>query len=639
MCGIAGWIGEAEVDTETRTQVLKALHHRGPDARGCTVDTCWGLLHTRLSVIDTSHSADQPFASEDGSVLVVFNGEIYNHRELRRSLEAAGHRFRTHCDTEVIPALYLEEGVGFLSRLRGMFAIALLDLRKHTLYLARDRFGIKPLFMATTPRAVFFGSEIGALSRFGGIDLRPNPQAVADFIALHVVPGPSTFYRGIENVAPGSVVTVCLDDGRPTVAHRAFHQWRIAPDPSLTLDDATGLATELLGRGVTSQLESDVPLGALLSGGIDSSLIAASAMSSVPDLRTFSVRFDDPAFDESDAAGWVASHIGSRHEVLDFAGGTPSWHHLTTTLRACGQPFADTSLFAVDALSQLVRQRVTVALSGDGGDEAFGGYDHYTKLPRLALAVGTVPFWVRQAVAPPARAVTAVAARARLVPGQLPHRIRDLAGERDLPRALADLGSWIRPREFKHLWRGPRVDPASRHFSPTWEADLPPDASAVERLTAMAVEADVRIRMANDYLPKVDTASMRWSLEVRVPMLDEELFDLGLRLPPSLRAAGGTTKRVLRSVASSAVPGVAALPKHGFGVPVDRWMSADLRARVRQAVGDPGGPVRDFVSDAWLTATLDAFARGTVPSGLTRQGLYQRAIMVLALHVFLAGEG
>jgi asparagine synthase (glutamine-hydrolysing) len=637
MCGLAGWIGSDVIDARTEERVLSALHHRGPDAHGKATGTGWGLLHTRLSILDTSHAADQPFRSEDHSVLVVFNGEIYNHRDLRRGLEARGHTFRTRCDTEILPALYLEEGEDFASSLRGMFAIALLDTRTQTLHLARDRFGIKPLFVADSGTSLFFASEIAALSSFPRVDLRPDPQAIADFVALHVTPGPSTFYRGVENLEPGARLTVRREGRSISRRRHRFHCWRVAPDPSLTPDKAAAEAAELVDLAVSAQLESDVPLGALLSGGIDSSLIASAARSALPDLRTFSVRFKDPEFDESSAANWVAEHISSTHKVLEFEGAAPEWDDLTATLRQCGQPFADTSLFAVDALCRLVRANVTVALAGDGGDEGFGGYDHYLKLPAIARVLGTVPRWVRQVAVPPATAATALVARAGLAPTQLPTRLRDLAATRDFPDALANLGSWIRPREFDRLWTGPRVEGPRRLFCPTWEHDLPTSAPALERLAGLAVEVDVRVRMANDYLPKVDTASMRSSLEVRVPMLDEELFDLGLRLPYRLRTDDGVTKRVLRDVASQSVPGIAGLPKHGFGVPVDTWMPPAIRARLRREVGRPGGPVRDFVSADWINHTLDHFVAGSVPAGVTRQGLYQRAVMLLSLHLFLSG--
>ena len=635
MCGIAGWLGDVKVDRSSSDRILEELHHRGPDAQGRADGDGWGLLHTRLSIIDRSHAADQPFRSEDGSVAVVFNGEIYNHRDLRRELEAAGHRFHTHCDTENIPALYREEGTRFAERLRGMFAIALYDERNRELHLVRDRFGIKPLFMAATPRAVFFASELGAIQIFPGIGANVDPQAVADFVTLHVIPGPSTLYAGIENVCPGELVTIVLDDRRPSIRRRRFHNWRIAPDRTLTLARATEEAAYLLNSAVSSQLESDVPLGALLSGGIDSSLVSAAARSSLPDLRTFSVRFDDPAFDESAAAQWVADHLATTHEVLRFEDADPSWESLTATLRTTGQPFADTSLFAVDALARLVRHRVTVALSGDGGDEGFGGYDHYLRVPKLAFAFGSIPAWGRRALLPAAGPVASIAARAHLIPRQLPGRVRDFGSAADFPGVLANLTSWIRPREFDRLWVGPPVEPPRRHFLPQWEHDLGRRDTPLERLTALTVECDTRVRMANDYLPKVDTASMRWSLEVRVPMLDEELFALGLRLPFSLRAGGGVAKRVLRGVAGKTLGGIADLPKRGFGVPVDRWMPPALRARLRDEVTNPVGPVREFVSGEWMETTLGDFVHGGAPSGLTRQGLYQRAIMLLALHLYL----
>ena len=277
MCGIAGWLGRLPDDKNHAARMAQTLHHRGPDSQGVR---CWPeatLVHTRLSIIDLSPAGAQPMANEDGTVWTVFNGEIYNHRELRRYLEARGHTFRGHSDTEVLVHLFEEEGSAFVGKLRGMFAFAIYDSRSHTLILARDRFGIKPLFFAATNDRLAFASEIRALRGLPGVDLRPDKQAIHDFAALLYIPAPETFHIGIRALQPGEVLTAHLDHERVSWNTEIYHRWVLNPDPAMTMNKAADRAEELISAAVRQQMESDVPLGALLSGGIDSSLVSAAA--------------------------------------------------------------------------------------------------------------------------------------------------------------------------------------------------------------------------------------------------------------------------------------------------------------------------------------------------------------------------
>jgi asparagine synthase (glutamine-hydrolysing) len=632
MCGIAGWLGMAPNGDGYTARLARALHHRGPDALGTRAWPAATLVHTRLSIIDLSPTGAQPLANEDGSIWTVFNGEIYNHHELRRGLKSRGHVFRGRSDTEVLPHLYEEEGAGFVSKLRGMFAFAVYDTRTRRLLLARDRFGIKPLFYSECPERLMFASEIRALRELPGVDSRPDPQAVSDFAALFFIPAPQTFFRGIRALEPGEVLEAHFDDHRVSYSRHKFHQWVIAPDPAMTLPQAEAKIADLLVAAVRPQLESDVPLGALLSGGIDSSLVSVAAQTAVPDsLRTFSVRFSDREYDETWAAQAVAQHIGSCHETLDMDDMRGSWDYITSLLVHAGQPFADTSLFAVNAVCRLMRQRVTVALSGDGGDEGFGGYDIYWKIASIDRWQSLpAPFWRGASVA-----LTPLE-RLSIVRQHLPQRVREMAGADDTA-IIQRLLCWVREREHSALCRDNDVLPVRRLFAPQWEYHVPQGASRLEWLSARVTEALTRLLLPNDFLFKVDTASMRESLEVRVPMLDEALFSFGLSLPHRLKARRRTCKRVLRGVARSWLPAaVASKPKRGFAIPVDKWADGDFKSRLRETLLGADSRLPEYFRPEAYRPMLEAFAEKGACPGISRQGLYQRAIMLLSVHLALS---
>lgn len=632
MCGIAGWLGTLPDNQAYAARVVQALHHRGPDAHGVRAWPEATLIHTRLSIIDLSPSGAQPMANEDGTIWTIFNGEIYNHHEIRRSLEARGHTFRGYSDTEILPHLYEEEGPECVGKLRGMFALALYDARAQTLLLARDRFGIKPLFYAPGTEQLMFASEIRALRQLPGIDDRPDRQAIYDFAALLYIPAPETFYTGIRALQPGEMLEARLDASGVAWKTHTYYHWAMTPDPTLTLDQAVEQTDTLMKAAVRSQLQSDVPLGALLSGGIDSSLVSVAAQAALRGrLQTFNVRFAEKAYDETWAAVAVAHHIGSQHETLDMEDIRGTWDHITTLLLHAGQPFADTSLFAAHAVSRLMRQHVTVALSGDGGDEGFGGYDSYVQMARIARwQILPVQVWHGAA------AGLATLANLELVPKRFPQRLRDLAGT-DNTSIVQQLLCWVREPEHRSLCLDTDLLPIRRLFEPQWEYHLPPGASRLEWLSTHMTEANIRLVLANDYLFKVDTASMKESLEVRVPMLDEELFARGLSLPYSLKVNGQTGKRVLRAVAQRWLPpAVASKPKWGFAIPMDAWVDAECKARVKDALLAPSCRLAEFFRPEAYRPMVQAFCEGRAHPYISRQGLYQRAIMLLAVHLALS---
>lgn len=629
MCGIAGWLGTLQDGEQHATRMAQTLHHRGPDAWGVRSWPEATLVHTRLSIIDLSPTGAQPMANEDGTVWAVFNGEIYNHRDLRRTLEARGHIFKGRSDTEVLPHLYEEEGSAFVAKLRGMFALAIYDTRTRTLVLARDRFGIKPLFYAITKDRMMFASEINALLDLPGVDYQPDRQAIYDFAALFHIPAPETVYKGIRALQPGELLEARLETHGVAYKVRTYHQWTIAPDPTITQDQAVDRADALVAAAVQRQLESDVPLGTLLSGGIDSSLVSVAAQEALGgELHTFNVRFSEKQYDETWAAVAVAEHMGSCHETLDMDDIQGTWDHVTSLLLHAGQPFADTSLFAVNAVCQAMRRRVTVALSGDGGDEGFGGYNVYWQIARIARWQ-TLPTVVWRGMP----AMLMPLARLRVIPEHLPQRFRELTGADDTS-IIQNLCCWVREQELRRLCWEADVLPIRRWFEPQWKYHLPPGASRLERLAASMTEVNVRLILPNDFLFKVDTASMKESLEVRVPMLDEDLFAFGLSLPYHHKVKGRTCKRVLRAVAERKLPAaVANKPKLGFGIPIDTWVNADFKVHLRDVLLGPSSSLPEFFRPEAYRPILKAFCEGHSYPGISREGLYHRAIMLLSVHL------
>jgi asparagine synthase (glutamine-hydrolysing) len=569
-------------------------------------------------------------SNEDGTIWTVFNGEIYNHRQLRHSLEKKGHVFRGRSDTEVLPHLY-EEGSGFVELLRGMFAFGIYDTRTQTLTLARDRFGIKPLFYAATKDCLAFASELQALLELPWIDTQPDKQAIYDFAALSYIPAPETFYTGIRALEPGQMLQAQLNGNEIIWKTRRYHSWSIAPDLAVTSSKAADRADELVTVAVGRQLESDVALGCLLSGGIDSSLISRAAQTALHgQLRTFNVRFSDKRYDETWAAEIVAKHIGSQHESLDMSHAEGTWEHVTRLLSHAGQPFADTSLFAVNAICRLMRQRVTVAISGDGGDEAFGGYDLYWRIPRIARWQ-MLPAWFTEAPGRVCRALPWLN-----IPSRLPQRMQELARADDTA-VIQSQFCFLTQREHENLcWNGDRL-PVRRLFERQWEYRFDSRTSRIERLSAHATEANARLTLPNDFLFKVDIASMKESLEVRVPMLDEDLFAFGLSLPHRLKVHGRTCKTTLRSVAARRLPpAVAQKPKWGFSVPLENWAGTDLKKNLTDVLADPHSPLPEFFRPDAYQPLLKALQAGTTVPELSNQELYSRAIMLLAVHLGLS---
>src|SRR5881392_3741180 len=547
MCGICGIpMTHGAADVETLRAMSERLAHRGPDSAGEHVDGGVALAARRLSIIDLEHG-DQPIANEDGSGVVVQNGEIYNYPELRRELERAGHVLRTHCDTEALVHLYEEHGVGFAEWLRGMFAVAIWDAPRRRLVLARDRYGIKPLYYRESGGELAFASELRALPR-GEVDL----DALEAFLAFNSVPGPLTIFRDVRKLQPGHVLT--WENGRSELIRYA----RPAPVPASDVRDAeeAELVEELRARmrdSVRAHLVSDVPVGVLLSGGVDSSLLAALAAGEASEpLRTFSIGFEERSFDELADARRVAERYGTRHRELVLR---PDAALLLPALaEAFDEPFADSSALPTYLVSQLAAEDVKVALSGEGGDELFGGY--YTYAADL-LALRTAPL------------------------ARLARPLVEL-----LPSSTAKASFDYRAKRFV---RAVHLPPLERHhgwkeiFSPAARAELTGRRSAFDPVDVLRTrydetagvdqlarlqDVDLGTYLVDDLLVKTDRASMAHSLEARVPYLDPAVTNFSLGLANRHKVRGLRKKILLRKAAAPLIPAeLLRRRKRGFSIP------------------------------------------------------------------------
>lgn len=567
MCGIVGFATTGhgkpipgEVDLR---RMGATLLHRGPDDEGFLHDGKVGLGMRRLSIIDPA-GGKQPITNEDGTVVTVCNGEIYNFRELRSELSAEGHRFRTQSDTEVIVHAYEQWGDDFVARLNGMFALAVYDKSESRLLLARDHLGIKPLYYADTAEGLVWGSEVKALLASGRVSRKLDSDALGQFIAWEYCPGESTLLQTVRKLLPAHVMTQDLRSGR----RRMKRYWRLPEGAREECDERDWLQRidETLHRCVRRQLVSDVPLGAFLSGGVDSSLITAA----MGDAVTFSIGFEDAGYNELEYSTRVAHHLGVRHvtEVI-----TPRaldlFDHL---MHFMDDPIGDSSIFPTYLVSRLARQHVTVALSGDGGDELFAGYETY-RAQGFARFLDRMPDGLRNAMLQP----VAQLRPARTKKGWLNKAARFADGAL-LDPALGHarwrmfLGESMQSRLFTRDAAGAMTTPAGAHI-----AQLFDEAGAREPLSR-SLYVDLSSYLPDDILAKVDRMSMAVSLEARVPFLDKEMVELAVAVPDRLKLRGGVSKWILKRVAERYVPpAIVHRPKEGFSAPLRNWISGAYR--------------------------------------------------------------
>lgn len=613
MCGIAGIFrsGAASADELACavTRMASAIAHRGLDDSGTFVDAPAGVAlgFRRLSIIDLSALGRQPMRSATGRFTMIFNGEVFNYRELRQELERAGCTFRGHSDSEVILASFERWGVSASARrLVGMFAIAMWDATTRMLMLLRDRLGKKPVYVYARPGGglITFGSELKALVAGPEFDRTLDADALTDFLRYLYVPGPRTIYRHVIKLRPGSILTLS-DPAMPLPAAEPF--WSVEEAARNGLDDpfdgdeedAQRALQRLLAESVEMRMQADVPLGALLSGGIDSTTVVALMQRASPrPVKTFSVAFAEQKYNEAPHAARLAQHLGTDHTEILLTG-ADALAVVPRLSEIFDEPHADTSQIPAFLVCQVARRDVTVALSGDGGDEVFGGYNRYVYGQRMLERMRQVPRPARVAIAAAigslgpdswdrahraVRSLLPTGLRQRM-PGEKLHKIAHLMGSDSVPHMYRSLVSaWQHPESLVigSTRRDGELERVMRSSSPR---------ALVDRMML----ADQLTYLTEDQLAKVDRVSMAVSLEVRVPLLDHRLVEFAWRLPASMKIRGGTGKWMLRRVLYNLVPEeLVERPKQGLSVPIGEWLRGPLRAWV-EALLSPSGLRRDGI--------------------------------------------
>ena len=635
MCGLAGRFNPYGLAPAPGwgARAAALLAHRGPDGSGHYADEQCELVHRRLALIDLSPTGAQPMTNETGTVLVVFNGEIYNHVELRAGLTARGHRFRGTSDTEVLVHLYEERGAEMAEALRGIFAFAVYDIPARRLLLARDRFGVKPLFYARHDGQWVFASEIKAITALPGFQPTLDRQACFDFLGLGYVPEPATGFVEIHALPVATTLTIDTHGAR----FHTYHRLTVAPDPTLSLHGAADAVAERLLAAVAGQSRADVPVAALLSGGIDSSLVvAAHQRAAGPGVRTFSVRFPDQAHDESAAAHAVARHCGTEHQTVELEPRAITPDAVFDLFAHFDQPFADTSLIPTYWISAAIRERgIICTLSGDGGDEAFGGYQSFWRANRLARLMAW-PAWARATLGTAGRALAPVTRDWGRRVAKAAALAR--AGRDDSAAVLAGLANYLTEEQKAQLVAAPAregLEPVATWFNGFHPAAAPD----LDELSRRMTHSMFAVSLPSDMLRKVDMMSMRASIEVRVPLLDEDLVALGTALPHTLKTDGHTGKRVLRAVAARWLPpAVAAHPKHGFSIPLDVMAPQGLHDAVGDLLLGTGARTRHAFDGPLVSTWLDRFRRaraGARGGAISRGGLYQRVFTLVALELWM----
>jgi asparagine synthase (glutamine-hydrolysing) len=567
MCGIAGFVnrdGEA-ADRELLARMTATIAHRGPDGDGMFCEGPAGLGHRRLSIIDVDGGA-QPMCNEDGTVWITFNGEIYNDPQLRTWLQSRGHIFRTDCDTESLVHLYEEHGPDFARHLNGMFALAIWDIPRRRLVLARDRMGQKPLFHALTPKGTLvFGSEPKALLAHPDVPRRLDPHGLARYLFYEYIPAPGSIWEGMRKLPPAHYL---VREAGTTTITRFWDSPEPVADPPPFAEAATRFWDDFRGA-VGRHRRSDVPLGVFLSGGVDSSSVAAALAELEParNIRTFSIGFEDKSFDESDHARAVARHLGTDHHERTFSPQTVM-DLLPEVAGWLDEPFGDASILPTHLLSRFAREQVTVALGGDGADELLAGY------PTFAAERASAMF---RRLPGPARALAGAAV------GKLPvdhgnisldFKLKQFLRGASEPSALAHqrwLGSFSGPEIGRTLVGLDGFDVEVEQLARA--ARLATGSDSLTRSLRLYQET----YLPDDILAKVDRASMACGLEVRAPFLDADLVDGIQRLPASYKYGKGLTKRLLKVAAAARLPAsILGRPKKGFGIPVARWLRGPL---------------------------------------------------------------
>jgi asparagine synthase (glutamine-hydrolysing) len=605
MCGIAGFVDrDAGTSAQARAPhageqdfalvhaMCDVIRHRGPDDEGIHVEDGVGLGMRRLSIIDLA-TGRQPIHNEDRTIWIVFNGEIYNYRALREDLAARGHRFYTASDTEAIVHAYEEWGEYAFLRLRGMFGLALWDAPKRTLLLARDRAGIKPLHYVQHDGRLFFGSELKSLLAAGAVDRTIDVAALDHYLSFLYTPRNASIFTGVRKLPPGHYLR--WTDGRAEVRQ----YWRLPADEPFTGDDvdAAGRLRDVLADAVRAHLVSDVPLGAFLSGGVDSSVVVGLMAEATPRVQTFSIGFDEPAYDELEHAREVARHFGTDHH--EFVVKPDALSILDRLIEHFDEPFGDASAIPTWYVSEMARRHVTVVLSGDGGDELFGGYDRYLPHPRVA-AFDRLTIPGKRLLASAAWPLLPHGARGK---NFLRHVARDENGR------YLDSMSFFHPDEKAALLSAD----VAQAIGAEAEARL---AWHFERFAALPAHSrmmrfDFETYLPEDVLTKVDRMSMAHSIESRVPLLDNHVIDFAATLPSAMKIRNGRRKHVLKLAAERLLPqSILERSKQGFGVPLGVWFRGGLRDLFSDVLLSPTAGQRGYFRPAFIRRLVDEHVSG-----------------------------
>jgi asparagine synthase (glutamine-hydrolysing) len=606
MCGIAGrfnYLSGAPVAPDLVRRMCDLIAHRGPDADGVWTDGAVGLGHLRLAIIDLSPAGRQPMSTVDDDLTITFNGEIYNFLELRSQLEKRGHVFRSRSDTEVMLAAYREWGVECLQRFRGMFAFALWDARQRTLFLARDRVGKKPLHYWMDRSGIAFASEPKAFLGDRTFEAQPNLEALSAYLNYQYVPSPASAFTGVHKLPPAHYMLV--RDGRVSIER----YWKLSyrQKRALSEDEACEELLARLREAVRLRLISDVPLGAFLSGGIDSSAVVAlmAGLSDAP-VKTFSIGFDEKEFDELPYARLIAERYGTEHhEFIVRPNATEIfpqlvWHY--------NEPYADPSAIPTYYLSQLARRHVTVALNGDAGDENFAGYRRYI-IPESAARFDRLPSALRRALGQMARVTPAPHRGDSLLyrGRQWLRRLSNSPEERYCRRMMTfepDLKAEICTREFLDASGDGSVAPYLLKAFDSSDADAFVDA---------VLDVDVTYYLSDCLLVKVDIATMAHALEGRSPMLDHEFMEFAASLPADFKLRDRQTKYIFKRAVRNLVPAeIIDRPKQGFSVPLDQWFRKDLREMSADMLLDGRLAQRGYFKPGAVRRLLEEHWRGTV---------------------------
>jgi asparagine synthase (glutamine-hydrolysing) len=635
MCGITGIFdtrGQRDIDRAVLHRMNESQLHRGPDEGSLHLEPGVGFGHRRLSIIDIS-TGQQPLFNEDGSVVVVFNGEIYNYQELIPELQVLGHVFHTRSDTEVIVHAWESWGEACVKRFRGMFAFALWDRNQQTFFMARDRLGVKPMYYALLDDgSLLFGSELKSLMAHGGLRREIDPLAVEEYFALGYVAEPRTIFKQALKLAPAH--TLVIRRGQPIPAPKEYWDVRFTLGNNISAEDACAELNARLRESVRLRMIAEVPLGAFLSGGVDSSaVVAAMAGLSQGPVNTCSIAFDDPAYNEAEFAKTVAERYKTRHFVETVQ--SDDFDLIDTLANLYDEPYADSSAIPTYRVCQLARKHVTVSLSGDGGDETFGGYRRYKLHLMEERMRAALPYGVR-------RPVFGLLGRVYPKADWAPQMFRAKTTFEGMARTSVEgyfhsmslirnpMRSRLYTDSFKSQLGGYSAEEVFRRHA---------ERAGTEDPLALIQYIDMHTYLVGDINTKVDRASMAHSLEVREPLMDHELVEWVATLPSSLKMRGSESKYLLKKAMEPHLSDdILYRPKMGFAVPLARWFRGPLKGRVRKAL--LGGPMaesgwfnagtirqlveehesgrRDHSTPLWSLLMYDAFLRGVMGAGEMR---------------------